>query len=127
MLHDWRYFSRTPDLTGLSAFECGSYQSLGRQVTGKTVVVPQHRSTSRKVLVPCELSIEAAAVCRASPSLYHQTLRASSPSRSENDCDDVRFSGWSIPLSLTILQQRYHAELRWQLDTPSREDLTMKL
>jgi hypothetical protein len=34
---------------------------------------------------------------------------------SQKDRDDVRFLGRSIPLNLAILQQRYEAELRWQL------------
>ena len=46
---------------------------------------------------------------------------------SQKDRDDVRFLGRSIPLDLAILQQRYEAELRWQLGRPDREDLTMKL
>ena len=28
MLHDWGHFTRTPDLTGLSALECGSYRMI---------------------------------------------------------------------------------------------------
>jgi hypothetical protein len=32
-----------------------------------------------------------------------------------------------MPFSLPTLQQRYEAELRWQLGRPDREDLTMKL
>jgi hypothetical protein len=46
---------------------------------------------------------------------------------SQKDRDDVRFLGWSIPLDLAILQERYEAELGWQLGRPDREDLTMKL
>jgi hypothetical protein len=46
---------------------------------------------------------------------------------SQKDRDDVRFLGRSIPLKLSILQQRYEAELRWQFGRPDREDLTMKL
>lgn len=43
---------------------------------------------------------------------------------SRKDRDDVRFLGQSIPFDLAILQQRYEAELRWQLGRPDREDLT---
>ena len=46
---------------------------------------------------------------------------------SQKDRDDVRFLSRSIPFDLEILQQRYEAELRWQLGRPDREDLTMKL
>jgi hypothetical protein len=44
---------------------------------------------------------------------------------SQKDRDDVRFLGRSIPLDLAILQERYDAELRWQLGRPDREGLTM--
>jgi hypothetical protein len=46
---------------------------------------------------------------------------------SQKDRDDVRFLSRSIPFDLTTLQQRYEAELRWQLGRPDREDLTMQL
>lgn len=46
---------------------------------------------------------------------------------SQKDRDDVRFLSRSIPFDLATLQQRYEAELRWQLGRPDREDLTMQL
>ena len=45
----------------------------------------------------------------------------------QKDRDDVRFLAQTIPLDLSILQERYRAELRWQLGRPDREDLTMRL
>jgi hypothetical protein len=35
--------------------------------------------------------------------------------------------GLAIPLDLAVFQRRYGAEVRWQLGTPGREDLTLKL
>ena len=46
---------------------------------------------------------------------------------SQKDRDDVRYLSRTVPFSLPTLQQRYEAELRWQLGRPDREDLTMKL
>ncbi|QEE27831.1 hypothetical protein FTW19_07365 [Terriglobus albidus] len=45
----------------------------------------------------------------------------------QKDRDDVRFLAHSIPLDLSVLEERYKAELRWQLGRPDREDLTMRL
>ena len=41
--------------------------------------------------------------------------------------DDVRFIAKTIPFDLSILQERYDTELRWQLGRPDREDLTLRL
>ncbi len=46
---------------------------------------------------------------------------------SQKDRDDVRFLARIIPLDPAVLEERYRAELRWQLGRPEREDLTMKL
>jgi hypothetical protein len=46
---------------------------------------------------------------------------------SKKDRDDVRFLARTVPLDLDILQERYSAELRWQLGVPKREDLTLQL
>ena len=46
---------------------------------------------------------------------------------SQKDRDDVRFLARTIPFDMSILQERYKAELRWQLGRPDREDLTMHL
>ena len=45
----------------------------------------------------------------------------------QKDRDDVRFLARSVPLDLEILEQRYFAELRWQLARPEQEDLTLRL
>ena len=46
---------------------------------------------------------------------------------SQKDRDDVRFLAKTIPFDLSILQDRYDRELRWQLGRPEREDLTLQL
>jgi len=46
---------------------------------------------------------------------------------SQKDRDDVRFLVRTIPFDRDILQERYVTELRWQLDVPKREDLTLQL
>ena len=43
------------------------------------------------------------------------------------DREDVRRLAQGPGLDVTILQQRYRDELRWQLGNPEREDLTLKL
>ena len=43
------------------------------------------------------------------------------------DREDVRRLAQGPGLDVTILQQRYRDELRWQLGHPEREDLTLKL
>ncbi|MBW8747724.1 MAG: hypothetical protein JF584_09195, partial [Acidobacteria bacterium] len=45
----------------------------------------------------------------------------------QKDRDDVRFLDRSIPLDLSVLEERYKTELRWQLGRPDREDLTIRL
>ena len=45
----------------------------------------------------------------------------------QRDRDDVKHLGRSIPLDLSMLEERYAKELRWQLGNPEREDLTLKL
>jgi len=45
----------------------------------------------------------------------------------QKDRDDVRFLARTVPFDLEILQERYTAELRWQLGVPEREDLTLRL
>jgi uncharacterized nucleotidyltransferase DUF6036 len=45
----------------------------------------------------------------------------------QKDRDDVRFLARSVPLDPEVLEQRYAAELRWQLGLPEREDLTLQL
>ena len=46
---------------------------------------------------------------------------------SQKDRDDVRFLAKTIPFDLSVLQERYDTELRWQLGRPEREDLTLRL
>jgi hypothetical protein len=46
---------------------------------------------------------------------------------SQKDRDDVRFLAQTIPFDLSVLQDRYYTELRWQLGRPDREDLTLRL
>jgi len=46
---------------------------------------------------------------------------------SQKDRDDIRFLARSIPFDLSILQDRYTTEMRWQLGVPTREDLTLQL
>jgi hypothetical protein len=43
------------------------------------------------------------------------------------DREDVRRLAQGPGLDVTILQQRYRDELRWQLGNPEREDLTLEL
>jgi hypothetical protein len=43
------------------------------------------------------------------------------------DRDDVKHLARTIPLDLTVLQDRYHKEMRPYLGVPSREDSTLKL
>ncbi len=45
----------------------------------------------------------------------------------QKDRDDVRFLAKAIPFDLSLLQERYDRELRWQLGRPDREDLTLRL
>jgi hypothetical protein len=45
----------------------------------------------------------------------------------QKDRDDVRFLARTVPLDLSLLEERYRTELRWQLGRPDREDLTMQL
>jgi uncharacterized nucleotidyltransferase DUF6036 len=42
------------------------------------------------------------------------------------DRDDVKHLARTIPLDLTVLQDRYHNEMRPYLGVPTREDLTLK-
>lgn len=46
---------------------------------------------------------------------------------SQKDRDDIRFLARSVPFDLSILQDRYATEMRWQLGVPTREDLTLQL
>ena len=46
---------------------------------------------------------------------------------SQKDRDDVRFLAKTLPFDLSVLQERYDTELRWQLGRPEREDLTLRL
>jgi hypothetical protein len=43
------------------------------------------------------------------------------------DRDDVKYLAKTVPLDLEVLRQRYQKELRWQLASPEREDLTLRL
>jgi hypothetical protein len=43
------------------------------------------------------------------------------------DRDDVRYLARTIPFDLSVLQERYATEMRWQLGRPDREDLTLQL
>ena len=45
----------------------------------------------------------------------------------QRDRDDVKHLARSVPLDLNVLKERYAKELRWQLGSPEREDLTLKL
>lgn len=45
----------------------------------------------------------------------------------QKDRDDVKFLARTIPLDFSVLEKRYRTELRWQLGTSDREDLTMRL
>lgn len=45
----------------------------------------------------------------------------------QRDRDDVKHLARTVPLDLTILQERYKYELRPDLGNPQREDLTLKL
>jgi hypothetical protein len=45
----------------------------------------------------------------------------------QKDRDDVRFLARTVPLDLSLLEERYRTEIRWQLGRPDREDLTMQL
>ncbi len=45
----------------------------------------------------------------------------------QKDRDDVRFLAKTVPFDLSLLQERYDRELRWQLGRPDREDLTLRL
>ena len=45
----------------------------------------------------------------------------------QRDRDDVLHLARTVPLELEVLKDRYQKELRWQLGTPEREDLTLQL
>ena len=45
----------------------------------------------------------------------------------QRDRDDVTHLARTVPLDLEVLKERYQKELRWQLDNPEREDLTLRL
>ena len=45
----------------------------------------------------------------------------------QKDREDVRYLAQTIPLDLTILQERYESELKPDLGNPEREDLTLEL
>ena len=45
----------------------------------------------------------------------------------QRDRDDVRHLARTVPFDLDTLEERYQAELRWQMAIPKREDLTLKL
>jgi hypothetical protein len=45
----------------------------------------------------------------------------------QKDRDDVRYLARTIPFDLSVLQERYATEMRWQLGRPDREDLTLQL
>ena len=45
----------------------------------------------------------------------------------ERDRDDVKHLARTVPLDLSVLQDRYKTELRADLGNPDREDLTLKL
>ena len=45
----------------------------------------------------------------------------------ERDRNDVRYLARTVPFDLTLLQERYHTELRPYLGNPKREDLTLQL
>lgn len=46
---------------------------------------------------------------------------------SRRDRDDVAYLGWTVPLDVEVLEDRYKTELRYLLGVPTREDLTLKL
>ena len=45
----------------------------------------------------------------------------------QKDREDVLYLARTIPFDLSLLQERYENELRWQLGNPTREDMTLKL
>lgn len=45
----------------------------------------------------------------------------------QRDRDDVKHLAKTVPFDLDVLEERYQKELRWQLGTPEREDLTLRL
>jgi hypothetical protein len=45
----------------------------------------------------------------------------------QRDRDDVTHLARTVPLDLEVPKERYQKELRWQLDNPEREDLTLRL
>src|ERR1043165_7175424 len=45
----------------------------------------------------------------------------------QRDRDDVKHLARTVPLDLNVLQERYQKELRPDLGSPRREDLTLKL
>lgn len=45
----------------------------------------------------------------------------------QRDRDDVKHLTRTVPLDVTVLEERYHTELRTDLGNPQREDLTLKL
>ncbi len=46
---------------------------------------------------------------------------------SQRDRDDVKFLAEKVPFDLEALRQRYEKELRPNLGSPKREDLTIQL
>lgn len=44
----------------------------------------------------------------------------------QRDRDDVLHLARTVPFDLSVLQERYQKELRWQLGNPEREDLTLR-
>jgi hypothetical protein len=46
---------------------------------------------------------------------------------SARDREDVKPLARALPLDLTLLERRYHSELRPYLASPARHDLTMRL
>jgi len=45
----------------------------------------------------------------------------------QRDRDDVKHLAKLLPFDLQVLKERYNTELRWQLGTADREDLTLRL